>query len=75
MSDDDFVSPYLRRPLRSLAEACEDISRRRGLTLPDCRGCVFRNDRLCDHPLKALARHGRGRRKPAGNRQTLPKAA
>lgn len=75
MSNDDYVSPYLQQPLRTLAEACEDISHRRGLLMPNCDGCPFRDDPLCDHPLNALARHNRRRAKLPGVRYPLPKAA
>jgi hypothetical protein len=76
MTTDDYVSAYLRQPLRSIAEVCEDRRARRSLDAPACQTCPLRNDRACTHPMKNLVLAGPGRRRRrAGTRVPLRKAA
>jgi len=75
MTTEAYVSEYLKRPLRSVAEVCHDRTHKRGLAVPPCQGCPLRQDRACTHPLKNLVLDGPRKRAPTRRRQVLPEAA
>ena len=57
-----FCSFYLRRPVRSLRDACRDIHRARGNGVPPCGTC-----KICDmcFPKTAHKGHAKSRRNTA----------